>query len=113
MAQGNMTKSGYPSTTWASGGVTVVRDQRYCILYVANASLKSDNKTLDVTLPQDFRPGTNTSFYSKCYNGSYVDAILHINTDGSITLTDLFSNAIPNINPVYYQTKPVSYMSAT
>lgn len=89
----------------------VYKQKNIVVMWFTNAALNSDGKTFTFVLPSEYIPRLQVNVFSKCYNGSsYVDCKLQINTDGTITLTDLFAAKINGIQPGYFQTKPIVYL---
>lgn len=75
-----------------------------------NFNISGDGKTLTQVVPSGYRPYTKSVFVGKTYNGSsYVDCIITFNTDGSVTITDLFNNAIANIQAGFITPKQFMY----
>ena len=73
-------------------------------------NIGSEGKTLTQEVPSGYRPYGNSVFVGKTYNGSsYVDCLITIKTDGTITITDLFSSTISGLQANYTAPKQFVY----
>ena len=113
MAEGYEPKPPEGFTLWNSGNVNVEKVGRFAFIGFGNVSFNSDGVTVNVTLPDELKPMHNTNVYSKCWDGSsYVDCQLLIWADGKIRFATLSGGAISGLQTSFFQTKPITYMTA-
>ena len=83
-----------------------------CHIDTGNINFKSDNKTIDATIPSAYRPSAISYYITKVYNGSYVECSVRFNTNGTVLITDTGNSAIPNIQANYLQQQYFTYFTA-
>ena len=112
MAEGYEPKPSEGLETWESNNVIIKKVGRYAMLTFGNVTLDSSGY-FPITLPEIYRPISWVYVYSKCYNGSsYVDCQVLIFWDGKIRLGDLGGAPISGLQSIYFQNKPIVYMTA-
>ena len=82
-----------------------------CHIDTGNINFKSDNKTIDATIPSAYRPSAISYYITKVYNGSYVECSVRFNTNGTVLITDTGNSAIPSIQVNYLQQQYFTYFA--
>lgn len=86
---------------------TVYRNRRFRILKITGVS----GTAVDTLSNPDF-PATQVRAGGKVYNGStYVDCVVTINTDGTVTLSDTWGGAIAGVQVGFLTTNGITYFA--